>query len=80
MRRPRGIDETQRAIAATFGIGLMLGAIAWASTVSIVASDSLAVRIAPPVGMFVVGAILAATLFERGVTVPATAGQPVLAH
>jgi EmrB/QacA subfamily drug resistance transporter len=31
-------------------------------------------------GMFVVGAMLAAALFERGVTAPATTGQPVLAH
>lgn len=29
------LDETQRVVAATLGVGLMLGAIAWMSVVSL---------------------------------------------
>lgn len=52
------MDDTQRNIAATLGIGLMLGAIAWVSTFSATASHSPLLRIAPPAAMFVVGALI----------------------
>jgi hypothetical protein len=52
------MDEAQRNIAATLGVGLMLGAIAWASTVSTSGSHPLLLRLVLPVGMFVLGALI----------------------
>lgn len=52
------MDGTQRGIVAALGVGLMLGAIAWVSTVSLAPHHSTVVRILVPAGMFVLGSLL----------------------
>jgi hypothetical protein len=54
----RPADETQRVIAATLGVGLMLGAIAWFAAASAVSTWPWEARVFPAVGMFVLGAFI----------------------
>lgn len=52
------MDDSQRAAIGSLGVGLMVGAIAWVSAVSIASSRGWPVRVLIPAAMFVVGAAL----------------------
>lgn len=52
------MDDVQRNALVAVGVTFMGGAIAWGSTLSLVARHSVLVRFAFPVGMFIIGSTL----------------------